>query len=267
MKPTPGSVARLRGRVALVTGVSRSAGIGASIVERLLADGACVFASGLESHDAEMPWGADAQGGPHLAATLDPSCTNLHWESLDLEPPRAAGQLVEACAERFGRIDVVVAAHARSSSLSLLEITPEELDHSWAVNARSLVLLARRFAEVRPIGIGGRLVLFTSGQHIAPMSSIAYAVSKGAVHQMTISLADALMARGITVNCINPGPTDTGWASQQELLRVASLFPTARWGTPGDVANLVSWLVSDDAAWMTGQVFDQEGGFRREAPS
>ena len=110
------------------------------------------------------------------------------------------------------------------------------------------------------------MVLFTSGQHLAPMSSeLPYAVSKGAIHQMTRSLADYLADRRITVNAINPGPTDTGWATPDLAETVASSMPFGRWGTPADVANLVGFLVSDDGAWITGQVIDSEGGFRRGA--
>jgi len=81
------------------------------------------------------------------------------------------------------------------------------------------------------------------------------AISKGAIHQMTASLADHLAGRGITVNAVNPGPVDA---------RVAGMFPTGRWGQPDDVARVVAWLVSDEAGWINGQVIDSEGGFRRQ---
>ena len=92
---------------------------------------------------------------------------------------------------------------------------------------------------------------------------IPYAVSKGAIHQMTRSLADHLADRRITVNAINPGPTDTGWATPDLAEAVARSMPFGRWGSPEDAANLVAFLVSDDGAWITGQVIDSEGGFRR----
>jgi 3-oxoacyl-[acyl-carrier protein] reductase len=90
---------------------------------------------------------------------------------------------------------------------------------------------------------------------------VAYAVSKGALHQATATLAEELALRGITVNAVNPGPTDTGWGlADQDPGRA---MPFGRWGEPDDAARLVAWLCSDDARWITGQVIDSEGGFRR----
>jgi 3-oxoacyl-[acyl-carrier protein] reductase len=76
-------------------------------------------------------------------------------------------------------------------------------------------------------------------------------------------MSGELAGRGITVNTVNPGPTDTGYADQATLARVARRFPAGRWGEPDDVARLIAWLCTDDARWLTGQVIDSEGGFRR----
>ena len=256
----------LSGRVALVTGVSRRAGIGAALVERLLADGARVYASGWTAHDDEMPWGADAGGRDALLADLGGENDELVHRPSDLESPTAPAALVDAVVAHYGAIDIVVANHGRSSHQSFAEVTAEELDRCWAVNARASLLLAKHLGEVREPGPGGRVLTFTSGQHIGPMTNeIAYAVSKGAIHQMTESLSDALIDRGITVNCLNPGPIDTGYATGRAHARIAKMFPARRWGQPEDVAKFVAWLCSDEAAWLTGQVFDHEGGFRRWA--
>jgi 3-oxoacyl-[acyl-carrier protein] reductase len=269
----------LAGRVALVTGVSRRAGIGHAIARRLLVDGARVLASGWAAHDAEMPWGEDPGG---LAALLELAPRErLAYQAVDLADPAAAAALVDAVVELFGGLDILVANHARSSIQSLEELSAAELDHCWAVNVRATLLLVQAFAARRarpraaiaaavpdPPGRGsaaqGRVILFTSGQHLAPMpGELPYAATKGAVHQITASLADALAGDGITVNCINPGPTDTGWASPELHARLAARFPARRWGQPDDVARLVAWLASDEAAWITGQVINSEGGWRR----
>lgn len=250
----------LTGRVALVTGVSRARGIGTAIARRLLDDGASVLATGWAEHDAAMPWGAEEAGLDAEGAARE----RLAYEAADLADPETPNALVDAAVRRFGRIDVIVANHARSASQSLAALTADEIDRCFAVNTRASALLAKHLAERRAPGPGGRLVLFTSGQGLGPMAGeLPYAISKGAIEAMTASLADALAERGVTVNCVNPGPTDTGWASGALHAAIASRFPARRWGTPADVARLVAWLASDESEWVTGQVIHSEGGFRR----
>jgi 3-oxoacyl-[acyl-carrier protein] reductase len=90
---------------------------------------------------------------------------------------------------------------------------------------------------------------------------LLYIASKGALAQLTRSVAVHLMPRGITVNCANPGPTDTGYADDATRAVVAAAHPGGRWGTPDDTARLVAWLVGDEAAWATGQVIAADGGW------
>jgi 3-oxoacyl-[acyl-carrier protein] reductase len=147
--------------------------------------------------------------------------------------------------------------------MSLSELTARELDAHLHVNVRASLLLVKEFALQHDGRAGGRIVLFTSGQHLAPMRrEIPYAASKGALHQVTATLADELVDHGITVNAVNPGPTDTGWTAG---IDPSPAMPLGRWGQPEDAARLVAWLCSDDGVWITGQVIDSEGGFRRWA--
>lgn len=260
----PLAATHLSGRVALVTGVSRRLGIGVAIANRLVDDGASVLATGWSAHDAEMPWGADPGGTEALRVALDGSPEQVHYQAADLADAATPARLVAAAVERFGAIDIVVANHARSSSQSLHDLTPEELDQSWAVNARSSLLLAQSLLAQRPAGPGGRLILLTSGQHLGPMpDELPYAISKAAVQQATTTLAEAMADHGITVNCVNPGPVDTGYATGASHREIADRFPARRWGQPSDVARLVAWLAGDEAAWITGQTINSEGGFRR----
>ena len=152
-----------------------------------------------------------------------------------------------------------------SSDLVAWASTAEDIDAFLHENVRAALLLVREFAAQHDDSrSGGRVVLLTSGQHLAPMArEVAYAVSKGALQQATLTLADELADRGITVNTVNPGPTDTGWGlAEQDPARA---MPLGRWGQPDDAARLVGWLCSDDARWITGQTIDSEGGFRRWA--
>jgi 3-oxoacyl-[acyl-carrier protein] reductase len=140
------------------------------------------------------------------------------------------------------------------------------LDAHWAVNTRSTILLTQAFAARHDGRTGGRVILMTSGQNLGPMrDEVAYASAKGALATITPTLADHLADRGITLNAVNPGPVDTGYAPPDVHEEVRRRFPSGRWGTPDDPARLISWLATDDASWITGQVINSEGGFRRWA--
>jgi 3-oxoacyl-[acyl-carrier protein] reductase len=275
---TPGQLRRdplpLRGRVAMVTGVSRRAGIGYAIARRLAAQGASLVLHHYAPHDRDQPWGADPGGleaviGGVTEALADPDAVVWHQEA-DLSDPDAPARLIESAAETSRFLDVLVCNHARSGGDGPLgPLTAGMLDAHWAVNTRASILLAQAFAarhdEGRP---GGRIVFMTSGQDLGPMpGEVAYAASKGALASITQTLADQLADQGITLNTINPGPVDTGYAAfaghpdAHEIVR--RHFPQGRWGAPDDPARLIAWLVTDEAAWITGQVINSEGGFRR----
>jgi 3-oxoacyl-[acyl-carrier protein] reductase len=252
-------------RVAVVTGVSRRQGIGCAIARRLLADGLNVVIHSWSAHDLQQTWSPDSGEQERVIDELGGLGDQLDHIEADFADPDAPRLVINYAVDRFGAVDVLVANHARSAPGGLTEITSTDLDLAWAVNGRACVLLAQAYAEQhddsRP---DGRVLLFTSGQHRGPMAGeLPYAISKGAVHQMTASLADALADRAITVNAINPGPVDTGWPSDALRDRLRPAFPTGRWGQPDDIAKIVGWLTSPESAWLTGQVIDAEGGFRR----
>jgi 3-oxoacyl-[acyl-carrier protein] reductase len=167
-----------------------------------------------------------------------------------------------AASAALGHVDVLVANHARSARQALAELTAAELDLSFAVNARATLLLARSFAAQHARADGGRIVLFTSGQdHGAMPEELPYTASKAVVQQLTASLAVTLAPRAVTVNCVDPGPNDTGYATGELRVRVEAAMPTGRWGRPEDAARLVGWLCSDEAAWVTGQTIASDGGW------
>jgi 3-oxoacyl-[acyl-carrier protein] reductase len=253
--------AALKGRVALVTGVSRRKGIGFALAQQLAVLGADVFIHSFSPFDASQPWGADPDGISAIIKGLQQHGTRIAHGEADLQDCTAPQQLMSAAIQAFSHIDILISNHAYSTIGSLEELTAEEIDKHLQVNVRGTLLLVQAFAAQHDGRPGGRLVLLTSGQHLNPMpGELAYVASKGALHQLTLSLSAHLMKRGITVNTVNPGATDTGYASAElyESIRIA--HPQGRWGQPEDAARLIGWLVTDDAQWITGQVINSTGG-------
>ena len=259
----------LRGRAAVITGVSRRAGIGYAVARRLAALGASLYLHHYLPHDRDQPHGADPGGTGAVVAgvrsALAGAGASVYDLQLDLAVPDAPGRLIQAAAEACGHLDILVCNQARSGGDGPLgTLDAAALDAHWAVNTRSSVLLAQAFAAQHDGRAGGRVIFMTSGQDLGPMpGEVAYAASKGALASVTKTVADQLADQQITVNAVNPGPVDTGYATGEAYEAVRRRFPQQRWGVPDDPARLIAWLVTDEATWITGQVINTEGGFRR----
>jgi 3-oxoacyl-[acyl-carrier protein] reductase len=259
----PESARPLEGRVAVVTGVGRQAGIGYAIARRLLESGAGVLIQAWTPYDIAA-WGASPDEAEAASAELREVGRVVHHQA-DFALPDAPEKLFAAAGDAFGHVDILVVNHTRSGDGALADLTAEHLDDFLHENVRASLLLVKEFAAQHDGRPGGRVVLMTSGQHLGPMrEEIGYAVSKGALHQATLTLSAELIDHGITVNTVNPGPTDTGWGIGDVDPKPS--MPQGRWGEPDDAARLIAWLCTDDARWITGQVIDSEGGFRRWGP-
>ncbi|MBF6170888.1 SDR family oxidoreductase [Nocardia blacklockiae] len=274
-QPSPEELRRdplpLRGRAALVTGASRRGGIGYAVARRLAAYGASVYLHHHVPHDAEMPWGADdvAEVVAGARAALGDPDARVAAGPGDLAEPHTPARLVAAASEALGGLDIVVANHALSGrDGTLAAVDAAMLDAHWAVDTRSVILLVQAFAAGRGARPGGRVVMMTSGQDIADgmPGEVAYALQKGALASVTRTLATALADRRITVNTVNPGPVDTDYLTGDDYAYIAGRFPAGRWGMPDDPARLIAWLATDEAEWVTGNVVNSEGGFRRWPP-
>jgi 3-oxoacyl-[acyl-carrier protein] reductase len=253
----------LAGRVALVTGASRTNGIGASICRRLAADGADVAFTHYSPYDTAM-YDAPDSGPNQIQGELEEAGVQVLALEADFSQPGVAGPLFDQVNATLGPVDIVINNAAWSTHDAWDTLTEESMDKHLAVNSRATAMLTVEFARRFARGEGGRVIGFSSGQHLGPMpGELAYAASKGAIIAFCTSVAPDLARRGITINVVNPGPTDTGWIGDGLAARLRPMFPTGRIGQPEDVARLVAWLVSDEAAWVTGQVIDSEGGFMR----
>lgn len=251
----------LQGRVALVTGVSRRKGIGFAVAAQLARMGAHLFVQSFSPYDAEQPWGEDSVDG--LLADLRSLGGKVEGLEANFVEPSAPKQVMQAAVNTLGPVDILVANHAYSTLGDLEALTAEQVDLHLAVNVRATLLLVQAFAAQHERRRGGRVVLLTSGQHSGPMpGELAYAASKAALHGLSQSLSAHLSPRRITVNTVNPGATDTGWATGELYEAVRRSNPQGRWGTPQDAANLIAWLTTDEAEWVTGQVINSTGGGR-----
>ena len=273
----------LAGRTVLVTGVSRRVGIGHAIACRAADYGASVVAHHYRPHDASQPWGAD-----DIDAVMASIRTHLVGPArlidipADLAAPGEPVRVVEQAAVAAGHLDALVCNQAMSSPDGpLSEMTEAVLDAHWAVDARASILLAQAFAAqkgftspapARSGGPGsqsvdnhrGAIVFLTSGQGLGPLpGEIAYAAAKAAIAGLTPTISEELIDAGITVNTVNPGPVDTGYVTDADREAIAAMFPQGRWGEPDDAARLITWLLTDEARWITGQVINSEGGFAR----
>ncbi|NYE96515.1 3-oxoacyl-[acyl-carrier protein] reductase [Psychromicrobium silvestre] len=285
------TVLPLLGRNALITGVSRRRGIGFAVARRFAGQGANVFIQHYSPHDVGQPWGDDklTELTAELRAAQVPDA-RFGELSADLGQPTSSETVVKAAGAALGRLDILVCNHARSGSDgSIFEMTPEILDGHWAVNARSTLLLTRYFAEqFRPAvaqrtepGVRqhrepqdelatGRVIWMTSGQLDGPMpGEVSYAASKASLAGLTGTVASELLSRGIILNTVNPGPVNTGYMDPdtadrplEGLQKALKRLPFGRFGAPEDPARLISWLASEDARWIIGQVLTSDGGFR-----
>jgi 3-oxoacyl-[acyl-carrier protein] reductase len=254
----------LRGRVAVVTGVGRRRGIGSAVCRALAARGADVALSYWKPYDRGMPWDPDEDEPRLLVEELRDAGVRAEAVEVDLSLAASPKELLDAAESGLGTPSILVNAAAHSTRDGYEELDAETIDAHHAVNVRAMALLSVLFARRYPGGPGGRIVNFSSGQSLGPMEDeLAYGMTKGAIEAFTRSLAAGVGHKGITVNAVNPGPTDTGWIPEDLGRELLPKFPAGRIGQPEDAARLVAFLAGDEAAWITGQTIHSEGGFVR----
>ncbi|MFC4140509.1 MULTISPECIES: SDR family oxidoreductase [unclassified Microbacterium] len=279
----------LSGRTALVTGVSRRAGIGYATATTLAALGANVFLHHFRPHDLDQPWGGDdleaVRSG--VAEALVPGALSGDRHA-DLRDPESIEPLLDAASALTGSLDILICNQAMSGGDGgILDMTADRLDAHWQTNARATMLLTAGFARrkagtdaaaQRPgerAGSGpfekptGHVIWMTSGQADGPMrGEVAYATSKAALAGVTKTVAAELLDHGIVLNTVNPGPVDTGYLDPATTDRDLSWLPEflaktpfGRFGRPDDPARLIGWLCTDAGSWVVGQVLTTDGGF------
>jgi 3-oxoacyl-[acyl-carrier protein] reductase len=244
--------------VALVTGASRRRGIAAAIALGLAAAGWDVATTYWRAYDATMPWGSDAQDVEQLDRQLRASGAATALIEADLADITTPPRVFDTIEAALGPVTALVLAHCHSVASGMLDTTVESFDRHFAVNARAGWLLIREFGRRFHGERGrGRIVSLTS-DHVA--GNVPYGASKGALDRITLAAAREFGHLGITANVINPGATDTGWMSKEQIAEFARHVPLGRVSRPEDCANLVSFLCSEQGGWINGQLLYSNGG-------
>ncbi|MER8830913.1 SDR family oxidoreductase [Mesorhizobium sp. M0938] len=246
---------RGKNKSALVTGASR--GIGRAIAERLAAEGYRVFANDLRARSAELD---------DLVKTVGSSGGLCEPVFCDVSDPASVSAMADDCLSKAGNLDVLVNNAGVLSVHPVDEIEPEEWDRMFDVNVKGTFLVTKALlAHFRAKG-AGRIVNIASigGKRGGPGQS-HYCASKAAVINFTHVLAMEVARDGITVNAVCPGIIDTdmgrnNYRDAESLRRVEEKTAMGRLGYPADVVGAVAFFLSDDAAFITGQSLNVDGG-------
>ncbi len=244
----------LKNRVALITGASR--GIGAQTARQLAAAGARVVVNYAQS----------AAAAQQLTQEIRQAGGQADAVQADLSDPAQIDALFAQAAQLAGHIDILVNNAGIIEMLAMDAVTPEHIDRQLALNVRAPALAAKAFAQQFK-GVDGRIInlstFVTGGQAMG--GALIYCATKGAIDTLTTGWAQELGARGIRVNAVAPGAIETDMYAAtgknfEDYLK--SRTPLGTIGQPTDIASMVVYLCGPQAAWISGQVFNVNGGIR-----
>lgn len=241
---------RLTGKTALVTGGSR--GIGAAIVRRLASEGVTVA----------FTYAASSGAADELVAQITAEGGNAFAIRADSADPAQVQAAVAQAVDRFGRLDVLVNNAGILTNGLVDSYALADFDRILAVNVRAVLVAVQ--AALPHMGKGGRII--TTGSVAADRAgfpgSSAYCMSKAAVAGLTRGMARDLGPRGITVNVVQPGPTETDIVSDESVReRLRPMMALGRMGSGDEVASLVAYLARPEASFITGAALTIDGGF------
>lgn len=239
----------LKGKVAIVTGSSR--GIGRAIAERLGADGASVV----------VTYAGNKDKAEEVVAAIKASGSDGIALQVDVKEIDSVRHLFQQVLRHFSKIDILINnAAGKNIFKPTIKMTQEDYDSMFDITRGVYFTLQE---ATKHLADDGRVVsISTSGTAMAIPAAGAYSGSKAAVEQFSACLAKELGERGITVNTVSPGVTDTDGLvlGEEQVNQLIAQTPLHRLGQPEDIADVIAMLVSDDARWITGQSIRANGG-------
>ena len=246
--------------LALITGASRPSGIGAAIAMHLAEAGWDIAITFWRPYDERTSWGSESTDEYWLQEQLVACGVNTEAIEADLSLVETPALIFDAVEKSIGPVTALVLSHCHGSNSHILDTTVDSFDMHFAVNARASWLLVREFGRRYQAATGrGRIVALTS-DHV--VGNLPYGASKGSLDRIVLAAAEEFRDLGITANVINPGPTDTGWMTDQQIAEFTRQTPGGRPGLPVDCANLVRFLCSEEGGWINGQLLHSNGGLQ-----
>ena len=262
----------LRGKVALVTGVNNPQGIGAATALAFAREGARLALvykriprpfdeNKTDRNGVDRYYAANAGNADAVESRLKEAGADCLLLERDISDEKAVKDIYSKTVERYGRVDILVnnAAADDETGLDTIErITPKVIDDTFAVNVRGSILMMREMINHRS-GYGRIINISTDASQVFA-GQITYGASKATLEALTRSVALEAAQYGITVNCVAPGPTQTGWIDSALEKQVIPLIPMGQLMQPEDIADTILFLASKKAGMLTGQVIKVSGG-------